>query len=83
MSNLKCCHLLSPYVREVFLTKKFLQAARLAARFKIFGDPVVNATYAEGMIREATANGHEVQSITKTAEVMAMLETIVVKEKAE
>lgn len=38
----------------------------------------------EEMIGEAAARGHEVQSIIKTAsEVMAMLETIVVKEEAE
>jgi hypothetical protein len=36
------------------------------------------------MIREATARGHVVQSITRTAsEVMSMLETIVVKEESE
>ena len=67
MSNLECCHLLSPYVREVFLASQILQAARLAARFEIFSDPVENVTYAEAMIREAAARGHELQSITKTA----------------
>jgi hypothetical protein len=36
MSNKECSQLLSPYVREVFLTSQILQAARSSARFDIF-----------------------------------------------
>ena len=50
----------------------------------MFGDPVENAHYTRAMLREATERGHNVMSISKTSsEVMAMLETMVVKEEAE
>ena len=84
MSNKECCQLLSPHVREAFLTSQILQAARSLARFEMFGDSVENANYAEAMIRKAAAREHDVQSVTKTAsEVMATLETIVAKKEAE
>ena len=84
MSNLECKQLLNPYVREVFLTKQILQSARSGAKFELFGDPVENAHYTSALVREATAQGHVVTSISKTSsEVMAMLESMVVKEQAE
>jgi hypothetical protein len=82
MSNKECSQLLSPYMREVFLPSQILQAARLTARFEIFGDPVQNAQYTDAIMPESTARGHVVQSVIRTpSEVMSMLETIVVKEE--
>ena len=80
MSNIECRQLLNLYVRDVFLTKQILQSARSSAKFELFGDPVENAHYTRAMLREATARGHNVMSISKTSsEVMAMLESMVAK----
>ena len=84
MSNIECRQLLNLYVRDVFLTKQILQSARSSAKFELFGDPVENAHYTRAMLREATSRGHNVMSISKTSsEVMALLESMVVKEEAE
>ncbi len=68
----------------MFLSKQILQSARSSAKFDLFGDPIENAHYTRAMLREATSRGHNVMSISKTSsQVMAMLESMVVKEDAE
>ena len=50
---------------------------------KIFGDPTKNY-YTKAILREITAQDHNVTAVTRTAsDVMAMLEKIVVNEEAE
>jgi hypothetical protein len=60
------------------------QRAKKACRFELFGNLSKNAQYTKSMLREMTVRGHKVKSITKAAaDVMAMLEKIVVQEEAD
>jgi hypothetical protein len=84
ISNKECAHLLRLHVRLDFLTKTLLQRAKKACKFELFGNPSENAQYTKAMLREMTVRGHKVKSITKSAaDVMAMLEKIVVQEEAD
>ncbi len=84
ISNKECAHLLRLHVRLDFLTKTLLQRAKKACKFELFGNPSENAQYTKAMLREMNVRGHKVKSITKSAaDVMAMLEKIVVQEEAD
>jgi hypothetical protein len=84
LQNDPTCLTLSVDSSYAFLSKQILQSERSSAKFELFGDPVENAHYTRAMLREATSREHNVMSISNTSsEVMAMLESMVVKEEAE
>ena len=84
MSNRECAHILRLHIRPDFLTRALVQNAKMEGRFKVFGDPTMNAHYIPGMVQEMTTRGHIVQStVLRACDVMTMLEKIVVRERAD
>ena len=82
MSNREMKNLLAGYVKEKFMTISLIQNARSFARDEIFGDPLQNVMFANGLVDKIEESGHDVVMVLKERlEVMKMLERVVLSDE--
>jgi hypothetical protein len=82
MSNREMKNLLAGYVKEKFMTISLIQNARSFARDEIFGDPLQNVMFANGLVDKIEEGGHDVVMVLKERlEVMKMLERVVLSDE--
>ncbi len=81
MSNAEMKHVVSAYVKEMFITSSLLQNARTMARDEIFGDPSTNVFFANGLVKKMKKCGVDVKVLMKDRQqVLRMLERVVLSD---